>query len=141
MISASIAYNIVSGNMQKSLDRVASQATVKRDAEYYEENINKVKDVDDFLGNYRLYSYAMTAYGLDDMTYAKAFMKKVLESDLTGCQQLREQTVGLALQGIRSCLQLLHASCRYAKRCPGRRSDRLVHAIVCGRGQERRCGD
>jgi copper chaperone CopZ len=83
MISASIAYNIVSGNMQKSLDRVASQATVKRDAEYYEENINKVKDVDDFLGNYRLYSYAMTAYGLDDMTYAKAFMKKVLESDLT----------------------------------------------------------
>lgn len=83
MISASIAYNIVSGNMQKSLDRVASQTTVKRDAEYYDENINKVKDVDDFLGNYRLYSYAMTAYGLDDMTYAKAFMKKVLESDLT----------------------------------------------------------
>lgn len=83
MISASMAYNIVSGNMQKSLDRVASQATVKRDAEYYEQNINKVKDVDDFLGNYRLYSYAMTAYGLDDMTYAKAFMKKVLESDLT----------------------------------------------------------
>jgi hypothetical protein len=83
MISASMAYNIVSGNMQKSLDRVAAQATVKRDAEYYEENINKVKDVDDFLGNYRLYSYAMTAYGLDDMTYAKAFMKKVLESDLT----------------------------------------------------------
>src|SRR6478609_6870193 len=83
MISASIAYNIVSGNMKQSLDRVASQATVKRDAEYYKENINKVKDVDDFLGNYKLYSYAMKAYGLEDMTYAKAFMKKVLESDLT----------------------------------------------------------
>ncbi|MBB3540019.1 MULTISPECIES: DUF1217 domain-containing protein [unclassified Rhizobium] len=83
MISASMAYNIVSGNMKQSLDRVASQATVKRDADYYKDNINKVKDVDDFLGNYRLYSYAMKAYGLDDMTYAKAFMKKVLESDLT----------------------------------------------------------
>ncbi|MBZ9789403.1 DUF1217 domain-containing protein [Rhizobium sp. 3T7] len=83
MISASMAYNILSGNMKQSLDRVAAQATVKRDAEYYKENINKVKDVDDFLGNYRLYSYAMKAYGLDDMTYAKAFMKKVLESDLT----------------------------------------------------------
>ncbi len=83
MISASMAYNLLSGNMKQSLDRVASQATVKRDAEYFKNNINNVKDVDDFIGNYRLYSYAMTAYGLDDMTYAKAFMKKVLESDLT----------------------------------------------------------
>ncbi|WP_018902090.1 DUF1217 domain-containing protein [Rhizobium sp. 2MFCol3.1] len=83
MISASMAYTILSGDMQKSLDRVASQSTVKRDAQYYEENINKVKDVDDFLGNYKLYSHAMKAYGLEDMTYAKAFMKKVLESDLT----------------------------------------------------------
>ena len=56
MISASMAYTILSGDMQKSLDRVASQTTVKREAQYYEENINKVKDVDDFLGNYKLYS-------------------------------------------------------------------------------------
>ena len=69
--------------MTTSLGRVASQSTVKQNADYYAENINKVKDVDDFLGNYKLYSYAMTAYGLSDMTYAKAFMKKVLESDLT----------------------------------------------------------
>lgn len=83
MISASMAYSILSGNMQKSLDNVAKQSTVKRDADYYKENINKVTDVDDFLGNYRLYNYAMQAYGLEDMAYAKAFMKKVLESDLT----------------------------------------------------------
>ncbi|WP_160004963.1 DUF1217 domain-containing protein [Rhizobium sp. 18055] len=83
MISASLAYNILTNDMQKSLDRVASQSTVKREAQYYEDNINKVKDIDDFLGNYKLYSYAMKSYGLEDMTYAKAFMKKVLESDLT----------------------------------------------------------
>ncbi|TCU19070.1 DUF1217 domain-containing protein [Rhizobium sullae] len=83
MISASVAYAIISRDPKTSLDRIASQATIKRDAEYYAANINKVKDVDDFLGDYKLYSYAMQAYGLDDMTYAKAFMKKVLESDLT----------------------------------------------------------
>lgn len=33
--------------------------------------------------DYRLYHYAMKAYGLEDMAYAKAFMKKVLESDLS----------------------------------------------------------
>ncbi|MBB3592273.1 hypothetical protein FHX08_002617 [Rhizobium sp. BK529] len=83
MITASLAYVILSRDMPKSLDRVANQAQVKKDAQYYADNINKVKDVDDFLGDYKLYSYAMKAYGLDDMTYAKAFMKKVLESDLT----------------------------------------------------------
>jgi hypothetical protein len=83
MISSSVAYSILTRDMKTSLDRVASQSTIKRDAEYYAANINKIKDVDDFIGNYKVYSYAMTAYGLDDMTYAKAFMKKVLESDLT----------------------------------------------------------
>ena len=83
MITASLAYVILSRDMPKSLDRVANQAQVKKDAQYYADHINKVKDVDDFLGDYKLYSYAMKAYGLDDMIYAKAFMKKVLESDLT----------------------------------------------------------
>lgn len=83
MITASLAYVILSRDMPKSLDRVANQAQVKKDAQYYADNINKVKDADDFLGDYKLYSYAMKAYGLDDMIYAKAFMKKVLESDLT----------------------------------------------------------
>ena len=68
--------------MNKSLDRVAQQTAVKREADYYEANIGKVKSVDDFLKNDRLYRYAMKAYGLEDMTYAKAFMRKVLDSDL-----------------------------------------------------------
>ncbi|MBX5199724.1 DUF1217 domain-containing protein [Rhizobium sp. NZLR10] len=83
MITASLAYTILSKDMTSSLNKVASQATVKKDAQYYADHINKVTSVDDFLGDYKLYSYAMKAYGLEDMTYAKAFMKKVLESDLT----------------------------------------------------------
>ncbi|MGW9945601.1 hypothetical protein J2W92_000916 [Rhizobium leguminosarum] len=83
MITASLAYTILSRDMTSSLNKVASQATVKKDAQYYADHINKVTSVDDFLGDYKLYSYAMKAYGLEDMTYAKAFMKKVLESDLT----------------------------------------------------------
>jgi hypothetical protein len=82
MISTSLAYSILTKNMATSLNRVASQATTKRDIDYYNDNIGKVKTVDDLMGNYRLYNYAMTAYGLSDMVDSKAFMKKVLESDL-----------------------------------------------------------
>jgi hypothetical protein len=68
--------------MKGQLDRVAKQPEVARDKQYYDDNIGKVTTVDEFVDNYRLFSYAMKAYGLEDMTYAKAFMKQVLESDL-----------------------------------------------------------
>lgn len=83
MVSTFLSYDLIARDMQKSLNRVASDGQTQRETQYFQDNIGKVKTVDDFMGNYRLYSYAMKAYGLDDMTYAKAFMKKVLDSDLT----------------------------------------------------------
>lgn len=83
MVSTYLSYDLVVRDMKASLDRTASDAQVAREAAYYEENIGKVTSVEEFLDDYQLYSYAMKAYGLEDMTYATAFMKKVLESDLT----------------------------------------------------------
>ncbi|OWV82114.1 flagellar protein [Rhizobium sp. R634] len=83
MVSTYVSYLAVARNLNASLSSVASQATVARDSAYYKENIDKVTTVDEFMSDYKLYSYAMKAYGLEDMTYAKAFMKKVLESDLS----------------------------------------------------------
>lgn len=82
-LSTYTSYLVVNRDMKSSLGRVADQPTVAADTKYYEDNIGKVKSVDEFLGDYRLYSYAMKAYGLGDMTYAKAYMRKVLDSDLT----------------------------------------------------------
>ncbi|KJC37841.1 DUF1217 domain-containing protein [Bradyrhizobium sp. LTSP857] len=83
MVTTYFNYNYITRNLKQSLTRVGQQPDVAREAAYYKANIGKVKTVDDFMKDYRLYSYAMKAYGLDDMTYAKAFMKKVLQSDLS----------------------------------------------------------
>lgn len=83
MVSTYTTYTLDTKDMTATLNRVASQATTKRQVDYYNDNIGKVKTADDLLNNYQLYSYAMKAYGLEDMTYAKAFMKKVLTSDLS----------------------------------------------------------
>ncbi|GEO84083.1 MULTISPECIES: DUF1217 domain-containing protein [Alphaproteobacteria] len=83
MVSTYLSYDLVVRDMKATLNRTASDAQVSREAAYYEANIDKVSSVDEFLDDYRLYSYAMKAHGLEDMIYAKAFMKKVLESDLT----------------------------------------------------------
>lgn len=83
MVSTFIDYNLITRDMKTSLQRTAQQTLIARETEYYKENIGNVTSIDDFLDDYRLYSYAMKAHGLEDMTYAKAFMRKVMESDLS----------------------------------------------------------
>jgi hypothetical protein len=78
MLSTIADYTRLTKDMGKSLTQVATQPDVSRDTDYFLSHIGNVKTIDDFLKDYRLYSYAMKAYGLSDMSYAKAFMRKVL---------------------------------------------------------------
>ncbi|WP_332301891.1 DUF1217 domain-containing protein [Rhizobium sp. GR12] len=82
MVSTFLSYDLINRDMKASISRVSQQGMIERQTTYYKENIGDVKSVDEFLNDYQLYSYAMDAFGLGEMTYAKAFMKKVLESDL-----------------------------------------------------------
>jgi hypothetical protein len=78
-VSTTIAsYQVVAADLSRALETTASKPTVSREAEYYLAHIGEVKSVDDFIGNRRLFAFAMKAYGLEDMTYAKAFMRKIL---------------------------------------------------------------
>lgn len=79
MLSATVNYRLLTENMPKTLERTAAKPDVARPTEYYLKNINKIKTIDEFLANDRIFSYAMKAHGLSDMTYAKAFMRKALE--------------------------------------------------------------
>jgi hypothetical protein len=83
MVSTYLSYNLINRDMKANVERVREKTEVSREEQYYKDNIGSVKTVDEFVDNYRLFSYAMKAHGLEDMTYAKAFMKKVLNSDLT----------------------------------------------------------
>lgn len=83
MSTTLINFNILKKDITRTLGQISSDKMVARDTAYYKENIGKISSVKDFLANQRLYSYAMKANGLEDMIYAKGFMKKVLESDLS----------------------------------------------------------
>ena len=83
MLSTFLSYDLINRDIKGNLDRISTSSQVAREREYYNEKIGGITTLDDFLKDYRLYSYAMKAHGLEDMTYARAFMKKVLESDLS----------------------------------------------------------
>jgi len=93
MVSTFLSYRLYTSDMAKSVQRTLADSQVAREQTYYRDNIGKVTSVDDFLKDQRLYTYAMKAYGLEDMTYAKAFMRKVLESDVTDSQSFVRKLV------------------------------------------------
>ena len=78
MLTATISYQFIAKDLGASLQRTAEQPAIKRESEYYLEKIKDVDTIDQFLADDRLFAFAMRASGLGDMTYAKAFIRKVL---------------------------------------------------------------
>lgn len=78
MVGTLTSFKVISSDLDMALKRVAQQPTAAREVKYFKENIQKIKSVDEFVGDRRIFAFAMQAMGLGDMTYAKAFMAKVL---------------------------------------------------------------
>ena len=53
-------------------------ALLKRDMDYFRENISKVETAEQLVGDYRLLSVALAAFGLSDDIGAKFLIKRVL---------------------------------------------------------------
>lgn len=82
MLNTSLAFRLISTDMDRSLARTADKPVVERNVQHYRDDIGKVASIEDFISNDRVYRFAMKAHGLEDMTYAKAFMRKVLEEGM-----------------------------------------------------------
>lgn len=59
----------------------SKSAEIQRSRDYFVENISKVEAAEDLVGNYKLLSVALRAFGLDDDINNKYFIRKVLEAD------------------------------------------------------------
>src|SRR5215469_2912923 len=115
MVSTYFSYSYVARNLAQSLTRVAQQTDVSRDAAYYKANIGKVRTVDDLMKDYRLYHYATKAFGLEDMAYAKAFMKKVLQSDLSDPKSFANKLVDKRYQAFAAAFSFVGGEKRVAQ--------------------------
>lgn len=78
MLSTAASYNLITSNLTRTTETTAKRAEVAREVDYYLKKIGDVKSIDDLMKDTRLYNFAMKAHGLEDMAYAKAFIRKVL---------------------------------------------------------------
>ncbi len=81
-MTAAVTYRLYTQNVDRMLDSVAKKPPVARETEYYLSKIEEVDSLDAFMADSRLVNYAMEAYGLGEMSYAKAFIRKVLEEGI-----------------------------------------------------------
>jgi hypothetical protein len=79
MLSTLSSFLTISNNLSKWQAMTAAAPAVAEQNKYYLANIGKVKSIHVLVNNYQLFSYAMTAFRLGNMTYAKGLMTQVLQ--------------------------------------------------------------
>ena len=88
MTSTTTAFLAVSQNLSRYQAMTAAEPAVKTATAYYEANIGSVKSIGDLVGNYRLLSYALNAYGLGDQINSKGLITKVLKGGVSNPKSL-----------------------------------------------------
>ena len=83
MTTTTAAYLAVAQNLGRYQTMTAAEPSVKTATAYYEANIGKVGSIQDLVGDYRLLSYALNAFGLGDQINAKGLIIKVLEGGVS----------------------------------------------------------
>jgi hypothetical protein len=73
---------LVQRTYDRRIDALSKDAFIQREAAYFRENIGKVDSGDKLIEDYRLYSFAMKAFGLESQTYAKGLMRKVFDEGI-----------------------------------------------------------
>jgi Protein of unknown function (DUF1217) len=88
MTTTTSAYLAISQNLSRYQATTAAEPAVKSASAYYEANIGSVTSIQDLVGNYRLLSYALDAYGLGDQIDSTALITKVLEGGVSNPKSL-----------------------------------------------------
>jgi|GEM_PF-949795 len=73
-------------NQEKSEEVLKADNFVERETTYFKENISKIASADEFIEDTRILRYSLAAYGLEEELFKTAFIKQIIESDLSDPQ-------------------------------------------------------
>lgn len=77
-MSAIDTFRALTREFPRTLERLARNPEVGRESRYYLERIGSVRSADDLLADPRLLRVALGAWGLEDMTYARGLLRRLL---------------------------------------------------------------
>lgn len=78
MLSTLATYRLMARDLDRTLSLKAQEAPVALEIANYRERIGQIRSMEEFLGDTRVFRFAMSAFGLEDMAFAKGYMRRVL---------------------------------------------------------------
>ncbi len=88
MTTTTSTYLSIVNNLPKMQAMTAKDPAVQTASAYYAANIGSVTSINDFVGHYRLLSYALNAFGLGAQINSTALIKQVLEGGVSNPKSL-----------------------------------------------------
>lgn len=92
-LSTQLSLKVIERTYDRKIEALRNTAMHAREIEYFKENIRKVNSVDDLMDDFRLYSFVMKAYKLDESIPHRALVKKILSSNLEDRDSLANRVV------------------------------------------------
>jgi flagellar basal-body rod protein FlgG len=84
-------YQVLSANMQQSVNNFVKQSGVNTDITTFEKGVSQTKTVTDFVNNPTLVNFVLTAFGLDSVENEQGLIKQVLTQDPNNSSSLVNQ--------------------------------------------------
>lgn len=81
-LSGIAGWRALQNSESRQIAAISANPQVQRSIGYFRDNLSSAASADDVVGDYRLLKVALTAYGLEADLPNKAFIRKVLESDI-----------------------------------------------------------
>ncbi|TWA59803.1 uncharacterized protein DUF1217 [Azospirillum brasilense] len=76
-------YRQIVRNQDRFESMIRVRSDVKRNIEYFQENIGKITSAEELLKDEKLYRFVMEAFDLESQIYARALIRKVLDEGVT----------------------------------------------------------
>ena len=90
-MDALTTYKLFAANTERTMKRISNEPVVAREVAYYQENIGSIVSAKELIEDRRLFDFALKAYGLQEMNYARAFFQKILEGGVDDDKSLANQ--------------------------------------------------
>lgn len=78
-MQALTVYKLFAADAERTLADVSRRPVVSREVEYYSQRIEEISSAEELVSDGRALNFIMRAYGLEELSYAKALVRKVLE--------------------------------------------------------------
>ena len=142
MTSTTTTYLAITQNLSRYQAMTAAEPAVKTATAYYEANIGSVTSVQDLVGNYRLLSYALDAFGLGDQINAKGLITQVLEGGVSNPKSLANTLANPQWKAFAAAFDFVDSGATLAFVGERRRDDdeRLCRAAAGKRSRRSGCG-